>query len=521
MTDESDALRILQDRERRKTLERLRIEGERRDRQAGLDRLQVFEFQGSAELPDSRTRGEPLPRVRVVPSQFDSAQVPVLPSGARSAIPGPPSSREIGGAVRPPAVSEFLAIDPGEGFDIQRLNSLRFPPLLREAASDPNLLATIAGHADRLIVRVKQEVDDPLSAGALLRDQVLRWYRESPTDADWSVRMPVSWAGLFAESRAAGGRLEVWLNQRLWSLRDHAARAGSLGHRLKRGLSRDRKAVSAIGRTPSQQIHAEVAQALLDDLATHPRDGELPVPLVRLSELAVRRQVTTINDALALLFSAPESGPFVLLHPNRYPDCAEVVLRPPTAGASGAALAFSLVPGRAARKGPAKGRAAGGAESDPSARDGDPVSSDEEEVDAASVWEAETVEPATWRRILGERRRERKRLDSPPKECRTRPAYKVLRDLLLDDSAVRLSFLSVRWRGRPSGVPLLATLLQKGTLAPEVATDHEYLEAELGDLVQGDPEWQPPDGRWQARGWTIVREGSRSEGLRYTATHEG
>jgi hypothetical protein len=206
-----------------------------------------------------------------------------------------------------------------------------------------------------------------------------------------------------------------------------------------------------------------------------------------------------------------------VLHPNRYPDCQELVIRPPSAGASGAALAYSLVPGHPARKGP--GRVRVGSEiANASGGDAD-LSESEEEADSATVWEAEAVDPATWRRLLAERRRERRRLETPPKDCRTRPAYGVLRDLLLEEPEVRQTFHSVRWRGRPSGLPLLVALLQKGSLAPEVATDHEYLEAELGDLVQGDPQWHPPDGRWEFRGWFVTREGSHHDGFRYTAKH--
>ncbi len=150
-----------------------------------------------------------------------------------------------------------------------------------------------------------------------------------------------------------------------------------------------------------------------------------------------------------------------------------------------------------------------------------PTADPGEEVDAATLWEAESVGPDAWRRVVRERRRERHRLDPPPKDCRGRPAYSTLRSLLLEDAEFRTGYLSVKWRGRPSGLPLLASLLQKGTLSPEVATDHEYLEAELGDLVQGDPQWRPSDGVWKAWDWTVVREGAHRDGLRYVATPHG
>src|SRR5208282_662258 len=190
-----------------------------------------------------------------------------------------------------------------------------------------------------------------LSAGAFLRDQTVLWYEKSEADAAWTERMPHRWGGLFAESRSSGGRTVPWINARLSALRDMATREGKLGGRIRRKLSRDRATQTATGRTAAQQINAEVVQSILDDMASHPRDPETPLPLVRLSELAVRRQVATVNDSLAMIFSGPESGPFVVLHPNRYPRCEELLIRPPGPGASGAALAFTLAPGRPLRKG--------------------------------------------------------------------------------------------------------------------------------------------------------------------------
>jgi hypothetical protein len=523
MVEGSDAERIQREREHRRALERLRMEDERRERQLELTRLRLFELSDSAR-PSSETDAAP-PKVVLVgsPPSFSVGPPATLESATGPGVHEPRAPRAIGGSVRPPSIAEFLKTDPTERFDIQTLNTLRFPDLLEEARGDPSMLTTLARRAEALMVRVKHEVDDPLNAGAFLRDQVLRWYRESAVDPEWTTRMPPRWAGLFAESRVNGGRLELWLNLRLWSLRERAVRAGPLGQKLRRGLSRDRPAEAAVGRTASQQIHAEVSQAILDDLATRVRDPETPLPLVRLSELAVRRQVPTVNDALALLFSAPESGPFVLLHPNRYPDCEEMVIRPPAPGASGAALAYSLGPGRPLRKPVARDRRAGDPAEDALGPDA-PGSTHEDgqaELDASTIWEAEVVSAMTWRRVVEEARRARRRLDPPPKEFRTRPAYSALRDLLFEDADFRKAFLAARWRGRPAGLPLLVSLLQKSTIAPDVSTDHEYLEAELGELVQGDPHWSPSDGQWKVHGWTITREGSHGEGFRFRAERDG
>jgi hypothetical protein len=523
MVEGSDAERIQREREQRRALERVRMEDERRERQLELTRLRLFELSDSARPPPEEDR--PRPKVVLVPSPPPPSAVRSAPpepvTGTTTREPSPP--REIGGSVRPPSVAEFLKTDPTERFDIQTLNALRFTDIAREAGGDPSLLTTIAQRVEALMVRVKHEVDDPLSAGAFLRDQVLRWYRESAGNPEWTTQMPGRWAGLFAESRVSGGRLEPWLNLRLWSLRKRVVRAGSLGQKLRRGLSRDRPTEASVERTASQQIHAEVAQAILDDLATHARDPETPLPLIRLSELAVRRQVPTVNEALALLFSAPEIGPFVILHPNRYPDCEELVIRTPAPGASGAALAYSLSPGRPVRKIVVRDRRTGGSIEGSTGTEGGATAGEEEEaeLDAETIWEAERVGPTAWRRIVEETRRARRRLDPPPKDFRTRPAFTALLELLLDDGDFRKAFLAARWRGRPAGLPLLVSLLQKGTVVPEISTDHEYLEAELGELAQGDPHWNPSDGRWTARGWTITREGSHREGFRFRAERSG
>jgi hypothetical protein len=517
MAEDSDAARILREREQRRAAERARIDEERHDRQLELDRIQLLGWASSSRPPVS---GRP-----VLSPVFPSGPAPSGTSedsasaGGRGDRPSEePSPRAIGGALRPPSLAEFLEANPVDRFDIRALNRLHLPGLVSSAEGDPALLGAIARQAEVLMERVKHELDDPLTAGAFLREQVLRWYRESPKEPEWTRRAGEEWAGLFAETRSSGGRLAPWLNLRLWWLHEQATKARPFRHRLKRGLARDRRTEGSVTRTVSQQIRAEVAQALLDDLAAHARDRDASTPLVRLSELAVRRQVPTVNDALALLFNAPESGPFVLLHPNRYPDCDELEIRPPTPGATGAALAFSLVTGRVGRRGSGRGRSATGPASDLSPEGGDgPAPEAQEELDVSTIWEAEEVGAPDWRRIVKERRRERHRLDPPPKDCRGRAAYTALRDLLLEDPEFRPAFLSVKWRGRPSGLPLLATLLQKGTLTPEVATDHEYLEAELGDLVQGDPQWHPADGRWTAKSWTIVREGSHHDGFRFTA----
>jgi len=518
MSDNSDAARILRDREQRRAAERARIDEERHDRRRELGRLRSDAAAGE-ELPVEADGKSPSQ------TKSDTLRPPAeggTPLRAQSEPGGEPflsPPRDIGGALRPPVLTEFLRTNPMERFNIQALNAQGFPALVEAARGDVVLLTAIARQAEALMGRVKQEVDDPLTAGAFLRDQVYLWYTESPDAESWSDRMSGRWAGLFAESRVSGGRLQPWLNLRLALLHVQASRAGSLRGRVRQTLRRHPPEESFVFRSPIQQIRAEVAQAILDDLTARRRDKDGPVPLVRLSELAIRRQVPTINEGLAQLFSGPETGPFIVLHPNRYPECDEVQIRPPLGNVSGAALAYSLVLGKGGRKASGKGRvsaaAGGGVPADEG--EGGGTEGAEEELDATTVWEADEVSMTTWRRIVKERRRERRRLDTPPKDCHNRPAYALLRKLLLEDSEFRQSFVSVKWRGRPAGLPLLAALLQKGSLVPEVATDHEYLEAELGDLAHGDPQWHPSDETWSIGDWTVVREGTHGAGFKFTA----
>jgi hypothetical protein len=529
MVNETDADRIQREKDRRRAEERLRIEREHHRRLHDVEVLRRTASHMGPESPDrapavaraepagepTRTTQAPVARPDAVP--FETATAAVPPDSKPT--PGP-VSRPIGRPVQSDTLRRFLAFDPAEKFDIQALNQLPLAPLFHEGTGDPKLLALLAERSEALMERVKREVDDPLGAGAMLRDFALIWYRQSPEDPAWADTAPARWGGIFAESKVTGGKLNPWLNMRLWALHQRSVREGGVGHRVRRGLSRSHVAENSVSRTATQQIQAEVSQALVDDLASSPRRADAGLPLIHLSELAVRRQVATVNEALATLFNSSETGPFVVLHPNRYPDCEELHIRPPAGNASGAALAYALVPPRAARKTAGRSGAPGHMEGGATGGGSGVAAGEEEGIDASTIWEAKTASETTWRSILEESQREKHRLDAPPKDYRTRQPYASLRGLLLRDGELRKSFLAVKWRGRPAGLPLLANLLQKGTIAPEVATDHEYLEAELGELSQGDPQFVPEGGTWTFPGWSVVREGSHREGFRYRAVPE-
>lgn len=530
MVNESDADRIQREKDRRRAEERLRIDREHHRRLHEVETLRRSAphpgpegaDRGSVEARPEPTAGPSRP---ATPSEEWREPPPVpeekSPESRAEAKPGPAgSSRPIGGPIRSEAIRNFLALDPEERFDIQVLNQLPLASLQHEGVGDTDLLARLAERSEALMVRVKREVDDPLSAGALLREFTLTWYRQSPGDPTWSETTPAKWGGIFAESRVSGGKLHSWLNMRLWAVHQRAVREGGVGHRVRRGFSRSHVAESSVSRTATQQIQAEVAQAMVDDLASNPRKSDAGLPLIRLSELAVRRQVATVNEALATLFSSSETGPFVVLHPNRYPDCEELQIRPPSGAASGAALAFTLVTPKGARKAASRSSVSDHTEGSVATGVSSGGGGEDEGLDAGSVWEAKAVSAATWRSLLDETHREKRRLDAPPKDYRTRAPYSSLRELLLRDAEARKGFLATKWRGRPAGLPILVALLQKGTIAPEVATDHEYLEAELGELSQGDPQFVPEGGTWKFPGWTVVREGSHREGYRYKALPE-
>lgn len=503
MAAEYDADEIERERQLRQAAERRRIDGERQRRQGELLRLRAFDS-GRSEVPDARRPTRPRN-----PERGSTAPVP-------TPAPDRPPQAPIGAPLRSESVRPFFQVDPAERFNIEALNELTLSGLVQSVSDDPEMLSDLSRRVRELMARVKQEVDDPLTAGAFLRERVLEWYRHS-AEPEWMARASPRWAGIFADSRVSGGKLHPWLNLRLWALREEATEAGRFPARLRRGLLRDRRSEQTISRTASQLIQAEVSQALLDDLVSRPRDPENPHPLVRLSELGVRRQVTTVNDSLALLFSSPENGPFVILHPNRYPDCEELVIRPPVPGAAGAALAYSLAAGRPNRRGAVRlSLSADGVAVAPSGGSGSATDA-EAEVDAATVWESESVGTATWVRVVEERRRERRRLDAPPKDFRTRPAYPSLKELILGNAEFRKALLAAKWRGRPTGLPLLVALLQKGKFAPEVATDYEYLEAELEEWAEDGEGSRVSDGVWAVGEWTVRRDGAPGGAVSYRA----
>src|SRR5205814_1143266 len=113
-------------------------------------------------------------------------------------------------------------------------------------------------------------------------------------------------------------------------------------------------------------------------------------------------------------------------------------------------------------------------------------------------------------RDLGKRKA---KLDPPPRDNpRGRESYLVLRELLLAEAAARKAFLTVAWKGRPSGPVLLSQLLSKGHWVPEVDTDSDYLEAELDHIEEALADSKHQEGQWTlGHGWTVVREVAKAQ----------
>ncbi|HKS59623.1 MAG TPA: hypothetical protein VJS68_02470, partial [Thermoplasmata archaeon] len=186
---------------------------------------------------------------------------------------------------------------------------------------------------------------------------------------------------------------------------------------------------------------------------------------------------------------------------------------------TGAALAFTLIQKPAPRRSGGSVASAQASSETPTAASSE-SSGGEYAGDLGAIWEEATISDSGWREVITQSQRERRRLTAPPKDFRNRPSYARLRALVLSDDAARGGFLSIRWRGRPAGLPLVAQLLSEGTLSPEVSTDHEYLEAELGELAGVDARKRAALTSWQLPGWSIVREGNPGQGLKYTAQRE-
>jgi len=392
----------------------------------------------------------------------------------------------------------FLRMNPEEGFDLEVINSIDTHGLIKEARQDKQLLREAVRTAEALLPRVRAETEDPLLVGAILADKTLAWYRKSAADPDWAEFTPLRWGGIFHDSRAPGGRLRRRLSTRLVELINECVNASGTTAVLHAGFSgmfRGSKNVKSVVQfalgSKRPRLTQQVAQAYLDDLAANPRSGDQSVPLEHLSDLARRTNSAEVNNTLAEIFHPENNRSLVVLDPRFHPGMKAVTIHIVPAKNSEEASTYDLLQKEAGKTSDSGGTHDNGEDAAPS-----------------SLWDRQGLTGKDWLKLLKSFEKRKARLDAPPPENhRERGSYLSLRDLLMSDASARKAFLAVHWRGRPSGLPLLARVLSQGTLIPEADTDGDYLEAELDHLDPHPAGGAANVGSWTiGHGWTVIRE---------------
>ena len=394
-------------------------------------------------------------------------------------------------------LAAFLRMNPEERFDLEAINTIDLQALVEEARGEKELLREVMRRAKALLPRVRAETEGPLLVGAILRLKTLDWYRRSPSDPSWVEEMPLRWGGIFHESREPGGRLSRKLSARLASLIAECVKAGGAGASVRASVTGFlRSSASAVpfgkgSKRPHQSVIPQVAQAYLEELAANGRNGDQPLPLERLSGLARRIGSAEVNRTLGELFPQDGAGSLTVLDQRFHPDMNTWIIRVVPPKASDDAATYDLVQPNAHPL-----------------RESGALDVATTEAGPNSHWERKDMTKDDWFGLLRSFEKRKARMAPPPREnYRDRESYLGLRELILADTSARRAFLAVRWRGKPSGLALLCQLLSEGTLAPEVETDGDYLEAELEHLDNGHADRRPKDGQWKVgHGWTVVRE---------------
>ncbi len=393
----------------------------------------------------------------------------------------------------------FLRMSPEEEFDIEAVNSIDTHALLKEARTDKRYLKAAVRTAEALLPRVRAETEDPLLVGAILTDKTLAWYLKSAADPDWAEFVPLRWGGIFYESRAPGGRLRRKLSTRLTDLIEECVNASGTTAVLRagfngmfRGSKQVKSAVQFALGSKRPRLTQQVAQAYLDDLAASPRHAEAPIPLPHLSDVAKRNGSTEVNNTLSELFRPESSHALMVLDPRFHPGMNAVTIQVVPAKNIEEGATYDLVQ---RETGPL--RDTGGAHG--AAGDAPLIT---------APWDRTGLTAKDWLKILKNLEKHKTRLEAPPPENhRERESYIGLRNLLLTDPSARKAFATVHWKGRPSGLPLLAELLSQGTWIPEADTDGDYLEAELDYLSRQEGGSSTHEGDWTIpHGWTVNRE---------------
>ena len=254
------------------------------------------------------------------------------------------------------------------------------------------------------------------------------------------------------------------------------------------------------------RLPQQVAQAYLDDLAASPRNGDRPLPLSRLSDFARRNGSSEVSMTLAELFTAEGTSLLTVLDPRFHPELSSLSIRILSARNQEEGATYDLVQG--------------GAHASGSSAAGEGAAMD---AGSSFPWEREGMTSKDWVVLLRDLGKRKTKLDPPPRDNpRGRESYLVLRELLLEESAARKAFLTVAWKGRPSGPVLLSQLLSKGQWVPEVDTDCDYLEAELDHIEEALADRKHEEGHWAlGHGWTVVREVAKGERTYRAAAKSG
>ncbi|HXQ48529.1 MAG TPA: hypothetical protein VN842_01940 [Thermoplasmata archaeon] len=391
-------------------------------------------------------------------------------------------------------------MDDFSRFDLLALNALDIPQIVRATrAGDRAVARAVEQRAETLLRRVVEDTEKPADIARLLHELVRISYKsglDGASATSWSDRAAASWGGLFFESRDPGGRRTARLADRLaWASRGESEppTPGSLTRHFVRPV-RPGDSPSLAGAPEEKVRMLESVQALIDDLVERPLTAGAQVPLPRLSELGQDRGPRELNAVFSQLFPTDGEGSFVIVDPRRYPGEPRIALhRPDDAGAAGAGM-FTISVEPAAVPHPVLA--------------GDPIVAPRR--DPARMWDDPTVAPKDWADVLPALQAAGIRLAPPPPgDYRRLPGYVALRRWILDDPSAGPIFEAVRWKDRPLGLVLLGRLVTLRTWAPKVSTDGDYLEAELNDLVSGDPERSPPGGIWPVRpGWDVRRDTS-------------
>ena len=392
-------------------------------------------------------------------------------------------------------------------FDLLALNALDIPQIVRSSRSwDRGVARGVQQKAESLLSRVVEDTEQSPDIARLLHELVRISYKSGLDAANasaWSERAAASWSGLFFESRDPGGRRVARLADRLtWAARGESEPPppGAIARHLKR-TSRAEGSPSLAGATEEKVVILETVQALVDDLVERPLIAGSELPLPRLSELGQERGPRELNAVFSLLFPPDADGAFVVADPRRYPGEPRIALhRPGDSGVSGPGMFWISVEPAASEGSPGPAGATSGPRRDP-----------------ARMWDDTAITPQEWGTVLAALQAAGTRLGAPPPgDYRHLSGYIALRRWLLDDPTAGPIFDAVRWKDRPLGLLLLGRLVLQHTWVPKASTDAEYLEAELNDLVTGDPEKTPPERVWAVRsGWNVRVDASSPESPKY------